>query len=61
MSADFVQNFMAIPVIKGLKTETERFAGADETYCIEALMQDGRKSVAGRNFAFFRSKFCKSF
>ncbi|MDD5151593.1 MAG: proline--tRNA ligase, partial [Flavobacterium sp.] len=39
--ADFAENFMAIPVIKGLKTETERFAGAEETYCIEALMQDG--------------------
>ena len=39
--ADFVENFMAIPVVKGLKTETERFAGAEETYCIEALMQDG--------------------
>ena len=45
--ADFVENFMAIPVIKGLKTETERFAGADETYCIEALMQDGKALQAG--------------
>jgi prolyl-tRNA synthetase len=36
-------NFMAIPVVKGIKTETERFAGAEETYCIEALMQDGKR------------------
>jgi len=40
--ADFAENFMAIPVVKGLKSESERFAGADETYCIEALMQDGK-------------------
>lgn len=45
--ADFVQDFMAIPVVKGLKTPTERFAGADETYCIEALMQDGKALQAG--------------
>jgi prolyl-tRNA synthetase len=38
---------MAIPVIKGLKTPTERFAGADETYCIEAMMQDGKALQAG--------------
>ena len=38
---------MAMPVIKGLKTESERFAGADETYCIEALMQDGKALQAG--------------
>ena len=40
--ADFLKNFMAIPVIQGVKTESERFAGAEETYCIEALMQDGK-------------------
>ena len=41
--ADFVEEFMAVPVIKGLKHESERFAGALETYCIEALMQDGKR------------------
>ena len=40
--ADFVENFMAVPVIKGVKTPNERFAGAEDTYCIEALMQDGK-------------------
>ena len=40
--AQFVEEHMAIPVLKGLKTENERFAGAEETYCIEALMQDGK-------------------
>ena len=40
--ATFAQEFMAVPVIKGLKTESERFAGALETYCIEAMMQDGK-------------------
>ncbi|MCB0433930.1 MAG: proline--tRNA ligase, partial [Mangrovimonas sp.] len=45
--ANFAENFMAIPVIKGIKTESERFAGAVETYCIEALMQDGKALQAG--------------
>lgn len=45
--ADFAENFMAIPVVKGFKTENERFAGAIETYCIEALMQDGKALQAG--------------
>ena len=45
--ADFAENFMAIPVIQGLKSESERFAGAEETYCIEALMQDGKALQAG--------------
>src|SRR6186713_1222692 len=45
--ATFAEEFMALPVVKGLKTETERFAGADETYCIEALMQDGKALQAG--------------
>ncbi len=40
--AEFVENYMGVPVIKGTKTESERFAGAEETYCIEALMQDGK-------------------
>ena len=39
--AEFVETYMAVPVIKGTKTASERFAGAEETYCIEALMQDG--------------------
>lgn len=58
--ADFVQNFMAIPVIKGLKTESERFAGADETYCIEALMQDGKALQAGTSH-FLGQNFAKAF
>ena len=45
--ADFAEEFMAIPVIKGFKTESERFAGAEDTYCIEALMQDGKALQAG--------------
>src|SRR5690606_37866641 len=40
--ADFAENFMGVPVVKGTKTDSERFAGAIETYCIEALMQDGK-------------------
>jgi prolyl-tRNA synthetase len=58
--ADFVENFMAIPVIKGIKTETERFAGADETYCIEALMQDGKALQAGTSH-FLGQNFAKAF
>ncbi|MEC8739248.1 MAG: proline--tRNA ligase [Bacteroidota bacterium] len=58
--ADFVQNFMAIPVIKGLKTENERFAGAEETYCIEALMQDGKALQAGTSH-FLGQNFAKAF
>lgn len=58
--ADFVENFMAIPVIKGFKTETERFAGADETYCIEALMQDGKALQAGTSH-FLGQNFAKAF
>ena len=45
--ADFVQEFLAVPVIKGRKTESEKFPGADITYCIEALMQDGKALQAG--------------
>jgi prolyl-tRNA synthetase len=58
--ADFAQNFMAIPVIKGIKTETERFAGAEETYCIEALMQDGKALQAGTSH-FLGQNFAKAF
>lgn len=58
--ADFVENFMAIPVVKGLKTETERFAGAEETYCIEALMQDGKALQAGTSH-FLGQNFAKAF
>ena len=58
--ADFAQNFMAIPVVKGVKTETERFAGADETYCIEALMQDGKALQAGTSH-FLGQNFAKAF
>ena len=58
--AEFAENFMAIPVIKGLKTESERFAGADETYCIEALMQDGKALQAGTSH-FLGQNFAKAF
>ncbi len=58
--ADFAENFMAIPVVKGLKTETERFAGADETFCIEALMQDGKALQAGTSH-FLGQNFAKAF
>ena len=58
--AHFAENFMAIPVIKGLKTETERFAGAEETYCIEALMQDGKALQAGTSH-FLGQNFAKAF
>ena len=58
--ADFAENFMAMPVIKGFKTETERFAGAEETYCIEALMQDGKALQAGTSH-FLGQNFAKAF
>ncbi|WP_234110458.1 MULTISPECIES: proline--tRNA ligase [Chryseobacterium] len=58
--ADFAENFMAIPVIKGIKTPSERFAGADETYCIEALMQDGKALQAGTSH-FLGQNFAKAF
>ena len=57
--AEFAENHMAMPVIKGVKSESERFAGAIETYCIEALMQEWKSFTSG-NFSFFRSEFCKS-
>lgn len=58
--SDFVENYMAIPVIKGTKTESERFAGALETYCIEALMQDGKALQAGTSH-FLGQNFAKAF
>ena len=57
---DFVENFMAIPVIQGTKTASERFAGAEETYCIEALMQDGKALQAGTSH-FLGQNFAKAF
>ncbi|MBD0778022.1 proline--tRNA ligase [Maribacter sp. ANRC-HE7] len=58
--ADFAENHMAVPVIKGVKTESERFAGAVETYCIEALMQDGKALQAGTSH-FLGQNFAKAF
>jgi prolyl-tRNA synthetase len=58
--ADFAENFLALPVIKGVKTENERFAGAVETYCIEALMQDGKALQAGTSH-FLGQNFAKAF
>ncbi len=58
--ADFVENHMAVPVVKGLKTESERFAGALQTYCIEALMQDGKALQAGTSH-FLGQNFAKAF
>ncbi|MEM6517007.1 MAG: proline--tRNA ligase, partial [Bacteroidota bacterium] len=58
--ARFAEEFMAIPVIKGTKTESERFAGAVETYCIEALMQDGKALQAGTSH-FLGQNFAKAF
>ena len=58
--ATFAENFMAIPVVQGVKSESERFAGADETYCIEALMQDGKALQAGTSH-FLGQNFAKAF
>lgn len=58
--ANFVENWMAVPVIKGVKTANERFAGADDTYCIEALMQDGKALQAGTSH-FLGQNFAKAF
>ena len=58
--ADFVENWMAVPVVKGIKTANERFAGADDTYCIEALMQDGKALQAGTSH-FLGQNFAKAF
>ena len=58
--ADFAENYMALPVIKGIKSPNERFAGAEETYCIEALMQDGKALQAGTSH-FLGQNFAKAF
>lgn len=58
--ADFAENFMAVPVVKGVKTANERFAGAEDTYCIEALMQDGKALQAGTSH-FLGQNFAKAF
>lgn len=58
--ADFAENWMALPVIKGVKSEQERFAGAVDTYCIEALMQDGKALQAGTSH-FLGQNFAKAF
>lgn len=58
--ADFAENFLALPVLKGVKSENERFAGAIETYCIEALMQDGKALQAGTSH-FLGQNFAKAF
>ena len=56
----FVEDFLAIPVIKGVKSASERFAGAEETYCIEALMQDGKALQMGTSH-FLGQNFAKAF
>ncbi len=58
--ADFAENWMAMPVIKGVKSPNERFAGAEDTYCIEALMQDGKALQAGTSH-FLGQNFAKAF
>lgn len=58
--ADFAENFMAMPVLKGVKSPNERFAGAIDTYCIEAMMQDGKALQAGTSH-FLGQNFAKAF
>jgi prolyl-tRNA synthetase len=58
--ATFAEEYMALPVVKGVKTESERFAGAVDTYCIEALMQDGKALQAGTSH-FLGQNFAKAF
>ncbi len=58
--ADFAENYMAMPVVKGVKTESERFAGALDTYTIEALMQDGKALQSGTSH-FLGQNFAKAF
>ncbi len=58
--ADFAENFMSMPVIKGVKSKNETFAGAEKTYCIEALMQDGKALQAGTSH-FLAQNFAKAF
>ncbi|EOZ99275.1 Prolyl-tRNA synthetase, bacterial type [Indibacter alkaliphilus LW1] len=58
--AKFAEDFMALPVVKGVKSENERFAGAENTYCIEAMMQDGKALQAGTSH-FLGQNFAKAF
>jgi prolyl-tRNA synthetase len=58
--ADFAEEYMALPVVKGVKSANERFAGAEDTYCIEALMQDGKALQAGTSH-FLGQNFAKAF
>src|ERR1041384_5415503 len=58
--AEFAEKYLAVPVIKGVKTANERFAGAEETYCIEAMMQDGKALQAGTSH-FLGQNFAKAF
>lgn len=58
--ADFAENYMAMPVLKGIKSPNERFAGALDTYCIEAMMQDGKALQAGTSH-FLGQNFAKAF
>lgn len=58
--ADFAEKFMAVPVVRGVKSPNERFAGAVETYCIEAMMQDGKALQAGTSH-FLGQNFAKAF
>ncbi|MCK5368411.1 MAG: proline--tRNA ligase [Cyclobacteriaceae bacterium] len=58
--ASFAENWMGVPVLKGLKTESEKFAGAIDTYCIEALMQDGKALQSGTSH-FLGQNFAKAF
>ena len=57
--AEFAHEFLALPVIKGIKTANERFAGAEETFCIEAMMQDGKALQAGTSH-FLGQNFAKA-
>ena len=57
---DFAENYMAMPVLRGVKTENERFAGAEDTYCIEAMMQDGKALQAGTSH-FLGQNFARAF
>ena len=58
--ADFAENYMSMPVMKGVKSKNETFAGAEKTYCIEALMQDGKALQAGTSH-FLAQNFAKAF
>lgn len=58
--ADFAEGWMAMPVVKGVKTASERFAGAEDTYCIEAMMQDGKALQAGTSH-FLGQNFARAF